>query len=139
MSALMGSRGTSQAGPPTWWASLVVRTAALPLPSEHRWRYRQEFLSELYGMTPAEQRHHAIGVLSRIWTLWTALTEPERLTRKEATMTKPRLCRIGRHRWQRLRNPEGGWYRECRKCGQQRNVPGGPPSMAGPSGPVLGA
>ena len=47
----LGSRGTGQAGQPTWWASLVVRTAALPLPSEHRWRYRQEFLSELYGMT----------------------------------------------------------------------------------------
>jgi hypothetical protein len=28
-------------------------------------------------------------------------------------MAKPWLCRIGRHRWQRLRNPEGGWYREC--------------------------
>jgi hypothetical protein len=81
----LGSRGTGQAGRPTWWASVVVRTATLPLPSEHRWRYRQEFLAELYGMTPAEQRHHAIGVLSR----------------------------IGRHRWQRLRNPEGGWYREC--------------------------
>ena len=56
MTALLGSRGTGQAGQPTWWASLVVRTAALPLPSEHRWRYRQEFLAELYGMTPAEQR-----------------------------------------------------------------------------------
>jgi len=133
MTAQLGSRGTGQAGRPTWWASLVVRTAALPLPSEHRWRYRQEFLAELYGMTPAEQRHHAIGILSRIWTLCMALTEPERLTHKEATMATPWLCRIGRHRWQRLRNPEGGWYRECRKCGKQRNVPGGPPSMAGPS------
>jgi hypothetical protein len=47
-------------------------------------------------------------------------------------MAKPWLCRIGRHRWQRLRNPEGGWYRECRACGKQRNVPGSPPSMAGP-------
>jgi hypothetical protein len=37
-----------------------------------------------------------------------ALTEPERLTHKEATMATPWLCRIGRHRWQRLRNPEGG-------------------------------
>jgi hypothetical protein len=52
MTALMGSRGTGQAGQPTWWASLVVRSASLPLPSEHRWRYRQEFLAELYGMTP---------------------------------------------------------------------------------------
>ena len=125
MTAQLGSRGTGQAGRPTWWASLVVRTAALPLPSQHRWRYRQEFLSELYGMAPAEQRHHATGVLSRVVALRVALTEPEQLLAKEATMAKPFLCRIGRHRWQRLRNPEGGWYRECRGCGKQRVSSGG--------------
>jgi len=38
--ALMGSRGTSQAGQPTWWAGWAVRSASLPLPSEHRYRYR---------------------------------------------------------------------------------------------------
>jgi hypothetical protein len=129
MTALMGSRGTSHAGPPTWWASLVVRSAALPLPSEHRWRYRQEFLAELYGMTPAEQRHHATGVLSRAWTLRGALAEPERLARKEATMATPWRCRIGRHRWQRLRNPEGGWYRECLRCEEQQDLPGGTPMV----------
>ena len=80
-------------------------------------------------MTPAEQ----VAVANvAYYHLWMALTEPERLTHKEATMPKPWLCRIGRHRWQRLRNPEGGWYRECRKCGKQRNVSGSPPSMAGP-------
>jgi hypothetical protein len=44
---------------------------------------------------------------------------------KEATMAKPWRCRIGRHRWQRLRNPQGGWYRECRGCGIQRDDGGG--------------
>ena len=44
----------------------VGRPAALPLPSEHRWRYRQEFLAELYGMTLSEQRRHATGGLSRV-------------------------------------------------------------------------
>jgi len=73
MTALMGSRGTGQAGQPTWWASLMVRSAALPLPSEHRWRYRQEFLAELYGMTPSEQRQHTRGVLSRMVALRVAL------------------------------------------------------------------
>jgi hypothetical protein len=131
MSAGLGSRGTGQAGPPTRWASLVVRTAALPLPTEHRWRYRQEFLSELYGMTPAEQRRHASGVLSRIWTLRLALTDPDRLARKEATMTTPWRCRLRLHRWQRLRNPEGGWYRECRGCGSQRSGLGGGPGGIG--------
>ena len=122
MTVQLGSRGTGQAGQPTWWASLVVRSAALPLPSEHRWRYRQEFLAELYGMTPTEQRHHATGVLSRVWTLRVTLTESARLLSKEATMAKPWRCRIGRHRWQRLRNPEGGWYRECRRCQKQQDL-----------------
>ena len=138
MTALLGSRGTGQAGQPTWWASLVVRTAALPLPSEHRWRYRQEFLAELYGMTPAEQRHHASGVLSRVVALRVALSEPERLMNKEATMSTPWRCRLRLHRWQRLRNPEGGWYRECRTCGKQRTGIGGPSVGGGllpPGGP----
>ena len=119
MTAQLGSRGTGQAGQPTWWASFAVRSASLPLPSEHRWRYRQEFLAELYGMTPAEQRHHAGGVLSRVVALRAALSEPAQLTPEEATMTTPWRCRIGRHRWQRQRNPQGGWYRECRDCGKQ--------------------
>ena len=118
MTALLGFRGTGQAGQPTWWASLAVRSASLPLPSEDRYRYRQEFLAELYGMTPSQQLHHATGIVSRVWTLRVALTEPERL------MAKPWRCRIGRHRWQRLRNPEGGWYRECRACQKQRDIEG---------------
>ena len=126
MSAQLGSRGTGQAGQPIWWASLVVRSAALPLPSEHRWRYRQEFLAELYGMTPSEQRQHARGVLSRVVALRVALSEPERLMNKEATMTRPWRCRLRLHRWQRLRNPEGGWDRECAGCGRQRSGIGGP-------------
>ena len=93
MNAQLGSRGTGQAGQPTWWASMAVRSASVPLPSEYRWRYRQEFLAELSGMTPAQQLHRATGVLSRVWTLRMALSEPARLTRKEATMAKPWLCR----------------------------------------------
>src|SRR5215203_4336111 len=89
MTALMGSRGTGQAGQPTWWASWAVRSASLPLPSEHRYRYRQEFLAELSGMTPAEQRHHASGILSRVWTLRVALTEPQRLMNRTPPWPSP--------------------------------------------------
>jgi hypothetical protein len=109
----------------------VVRSASLPLPSQHRWRYRQEYLAELYGMTPAEQLHHASGVLSRSWTLRVALTEPARLLPKEATMAKPWRCRLHPHRWQRLRNPEGGRYLECLGCGQQQDLRAGPPPLPG--------
>lgn len=28
-------------------------------------------------------------------------------------MTTPWRCRLRLHRWQRLHNPQGGWYREC--------------------------
>jgi hypothetical protein len=125
MTALLGHRRASAADNPIWWASWGVRSASLLLPSEHRYRYRQEFLAELYGMTPTQQLHHATGVLSRVWTLRVALNEPGRLMLKEAAMAKPLLCRIGRHRWQRLRNPQGGWYRECRGCGKQRVSSGG--------------
>jgi hypothetical protein len=132
MTALLRHQRAGPAGTPTWWASWAVRSASLPLPAEHRWRYRQEFLAELYGMTPSEQLHHATGVLSRVWTLRVALNEPARLLPKEADMAKPWRCWIRLHRWQRLRNPEGGWFRECRDCGTQKDVPGSPPSMAGP-------
>jgi hypothetical protein len=132
MTALLGHRRTGTAGPPTWWASWAVCSAALALGAEHRFRYRQEFLAELYGMTPAEQLHHATGVLSRVWTLRVALTEPARLTSKEATMTTPWRCRLRLHRWQRLHNPQGGWYYECVKCGTQQDRGSmGPPNTIG--------
>ena len=131
MTAQMGSRGTSQTGQPTWWASLAVRSASLPLPAEDRDRYRQEFLAELYGMTPAEQLHHATGVLSRAWTLRVALNEPERLISKEATMAKPWRCRIGMHRWRIERDYQGKRYRECRHCGAVSGISMTPPGTPG--------
>ena len=79
MTALLGSWGTGQAGQPTWWASLAVRTAALPLPSEHRCRYRQEFLAELYGTTLLSGCVTAPGARRGSWTIRVALTEPARL------------------------------------------------------------
>jgi hypothetical protein len=121
MTALLGHhqwQGT--AAQPTWWASWAVRSAALPLGAEHRYRYRQEFLAELHGMTPTEQLHHAGGVLSRVWTLRVALTDPARRKPKEAAMAKPWRCRVRLHRWQFLRGAEGQRYRECRGCGKQR-------------------
>jgi hypothetical protein len=86
MTALLRHR---PAGNPSWLASWAVRSASVPLPSEHRYRYRQEFLAELYGMTPSEQLHHATGVLSRVWTLRGALNEPARLEPKEAAVANP--------------------------------------------------
>jgi predicted cupin superfamily sugar epimerase len=36
-------------------------------------------------------------------------------------LTKLR-CRVGMHGWKLQHNPEGGWYRECRRCRKQGNV-----------------
>jgi hypothetical protein len=117
VTALLGSRGTGQAGRPAWWASLAVRTAALPLPSEHRGRYRQEFVAELHGMTRSQQLHHAAGIVSRVWTLRLALTESDRLLPEESTMAKPWRCRLRLHRWRFERDYRGQRYRECIRCG----------------------
>jgi hypothetical protein len=32
-------------------------------------------------------------------------------------MARPLACRLGVHRWQRLRRPDATWYRICRRCG----------------------
>jgi len=31
-------------------------------------------------------------------------------------------CRLGIHRWQKLRTPEGRWYKRCRACGTEVDV-----------------
>jgi hypothetical protein len=115
--------------PPTWWASLAVRSAALPLPSEHRYRYRQEFLAELHGMPPSAQLHHAAGVLSRVLTLRVALTDPGRRLTEEGSARSWR-CRLGRHGWRYEKDWQGTSYRVCRRCGKVTGVsvvpPGGP-------------
>jgi hypothetical protein len=89
-------------------------------------------------MTPAEQRHHAIGVLSRVWTLRVALTDPARLKAREHVMDKPWRCRLRRHRWRRLRGPDAGLVprmpqvqnparlQQWRKCLRREAVADGP-------------
>ena len=123
MTAQLGSRGTGQAGRPTWWASLVVRTAALPLPSEHRWRYRQEFLAELYGMTRRRQTAHALQIVVSAWSLRSATSHPHREGKTMLTIlrSKPLLCRLNiRHHWEEQSSPDGERYQRCSKCGKDR-------------------
>ena len=62
------------------------------------------------------------------------LNEPARVMAKEAAMSIPWRCRLRLHRWQRLRNPEGGWYRECLRCEKQADIesPGDHWGMLGP-------
>jgi hypothetical protein len=82
-------------------------------------------------MTRSEQLHHATGVLSRVWILRVALTEPDQLTRKEATMAKPWRCRLHLHRWRIERDYQGKRYRECRHCGAVSGTSMTPPGTPG--------
>jgi hypothetical protein len=50
---------------------------------------------------------------------------------EEVAMAKSWRCRLRLHRWQRIRGPDGQWYRECRDCGTQlidRYKEGPPPT-----------
>ena len=52
---------------------------------------------------------------------------------EEAAMAKAWRCRLRLHRWQRIRGPDGQWYRECRDCGTQlidRYKEGPPPTAS---------
>jgi hypothetical protein len=60
----------------------LVDWAASTLPAAHRDRYQQEFLAELYGLTPSHQLRHAAQVLSRAWILRVALGEPVLATKE---------------------------------------------------------
>jgi hypothetical protein len=50
----------------------------------------------------------------RVW-----LKEPVWPKPKEAAMARSWRCRVRLHRWQRIRGPDGQWYRECRDCRTQ--------------------
>jgi hypothetical protein len=118
MTALLRHR---RAGTPTWWASLAVRSAALPLPSKPRRRYRQEFLAELYGMTPSEQLHHATGVLSRVWALRIALAEAAYGTTVKDV--RPLRCHLNLlHTWRPYLVADGQRYISCARCGKDKYV-----------------
>jgi hypothetical protein len=39
-------------------------------------------------------------------------------------MAKTLRCRLGLHRWQRLKaEGGGGWYKQCRDCGKFQDIP----------------
>jgi hypothetical protein len=40
-------------------------------------------------------------------------------------------CRLGRHRYRRLRNEDGEFYDKCKDCGKFRDVPRTPTGLIG--------
>ena len=61
--------------PPDIWCCRTVELAVRVLPAQHRERYALEFIAELYGLPPAQQRRHSARVLTSAWALRAALSE----------------------------------------------------------------
>lgn len=100
----------------------LVELAARMLPAEHRLRYRQEFVSELYGMPRSLQLRHAARILSRSWALRVALAEAATATIEGTAVTKtprPRLCRLNLHRYRTVTLQDRERYFRCTKCGKE--------------------
>src|SRR5215470_11634881 len=72
-----------------FWPRHTVQAATRVLPGATRDRYRQEFLAELYGLSRARQLRHAFGVLSRCWSLRTALSTPSDATAADMEIVFP--------------------------------------------------
>jgi hypothetical protein len=119
--------------PPGRWCCRCVELAVRVLPTEHRARYGLEFVAELYGLPPAQQRRHAARVLTSAWALRTALSEAVPATNGETVVliktAKPLTCRLNlRHRWRWQSTEDGNRFERCQKCGKDRSeeVGGGP-------------
>ena len=113
--------------PPDIWCCRAIELAVRVLPPEHRDRYGLEFVAELYGMPPAQQRKHSARVLSSAWALRTALTAAVPGANGEKAMIitttrQPLTCRLHlHHRWRWLSTEDGDRFERCEKCGKDRS------------------
>jgi hypothetical protein len=120
--------------PPGRWCCRAVELAVRVLPAEHRARYGLEFVAELYGMPPAQQRRHAARVLTSAWALRTALSEAVPGAHGEKAViiktAKPLTCRLNlHHRWRWLSTEDGDRFERCQKCGKDRLEEVGRPNV----------
>jgi len=124
--------------PPTATASALVSLSLHRLPSgPTRSRYEREFIAELYGLSPAQQLRHALGVLAASGALNHAVRDhsPSIL---ETTMSilhpaKPWGCRLGiRHHWELQSTEDGNRFLACTRCAKEH------PGQSGSNYPMLG-
>ncbi|HWS57378.1 MAG TPA: hypothetical protein VN257_02475 [Actinotalea sp.] len=110
---------------------MITVTVAL-LPSAHRERYALEFLSELAGLTRAEQVRHALGLLVHVGSLSAALVDPNPRIEGVIVMRKALRCVLHLHHYVRRHNAEAAApaqsYFECTRCGTIRDIPYRPPA-----------
>jgi hypothetical protein len=124
---------------PGRWCCRTVELAVRVLPPEHRSRYGLEFVSELYGLPPAQQRRHAARVLTSAWALRTAVSAAASGTNGGTAVilktAKPLTCRLNlHHRWRWLSTEDGDRFERCEKCGKDRSEDvGGDPNVGAAS------
>lgn len=126
---------------PAWWSVAATRAAMHAVPAgPARTRWRRELVSELYGLGPAAQARHTVGVLVRAPALRAAVTSRDRVVEpaEEVAMSKPMKCHMGWHRWHTVSAEDGsGRFRVCRRC-HKEDVSGGPGHWAGGIGHAAG-
>jgi len=101
-------------------------------------RYRQELLAELHDLDRREQLHHAVGVLSRAWSLRRAVAGSPAVDvmALPAPETPPLHCRwhLYHHYWL-ASTDDGHRYQRCRECGLDSPAIGnGPGDWVSPMG-----
>lgn len=109
---------------PGGWPARAVQWAAAILPAAQRQRYALEFIAELYGMPPRQQRRHALGVLTSAVALRAALADTNPASTQGDIMvntsTRSVRCRVGLHRWHTASTTDGQRYDACLLCGKDR-------------------
>lgn len=110
---------------PTRTASAIMSVALHRLPSGPiRTRYQDEFTAELYGLGPARQLRHALGVLLTAGALQHAVGG-QSPTILETTMSlvhpaKPWGCRLNvHHHWKLQSTEDGHRYMACTRCNKE--------------------
>jgi hypothetical protein len=108
-------------GRPAWWAAQATGAALHVLPrGSARDRWTRELLSELYGLSPAEQARHTLGVLRRAPALRAALTVRDRGT-EASSAGKSIRCHVSLHRWRIASSEDGSYrFRRCSRCGKEQ-------------------
>lgn len=124
--------------PRAFTVGMVHASTWLLPPGSVRDRYRQELVSELWGMTTGHQLAHSASILVAAPALHRALVESGELDFPHS----PLWCRLHlHHRWHTLQTEDGTRYRRCLACGadddetSRRRVAG---SMAIAHGTTIG-
>ena len=53
-------------------------------------------------------------------------------------MVKSVLCRVGRHKWETVKNSDGEKYQRCSRCRRDRGFEGNDPAGHYPGPPLIG-